>query len=276
MADVEVAALSPWVHASRSAGRKRGRLPFPDVLEPEVSELKSAGFCRLGEIQVRPPHFRDPVVTWVLINPSRLVAAELSWGRCRWHLNTHFEDGSWLVTDDPLGERTRAAGLWADTVGTSAAADVEHPRAKLQALSGSHGAPIELQRLPDFVDRDLADWQAHGLVCVGRMVRLQLTRAAADVFGVAALLLFGVPHAWFNTGGDEAMPILGQTILWMIPALLVMAVTDWLGSRPAMRTRGGKSRSVSGCPGGLRRLGQLGWNKTKGGRFPWSHKPFSI
>jgi hypothetical protein len=66
------------------------RPPFPDVLKPEESELKSGGFRRFGEVQILPPHFRDPVTSWIFVDATRSIAAELSWGRSRWHLNTYF------------------------------------------------------------------------------------------------------------------------------------------------------------------------------------------
>ncbi len=209
------------------------RPSYPDVLKPEVSELKSGGFRRFGEIQVRPPHFGDPVTSWVFIDATRSIAAELSWGRSRWHLNTYFDDGGWLATDYPRGERTLSDGLWADTVGGSVTAAIEHHRVRLQELTELGGIPMTLQRLQDYIERDLAARKEHGLVRVGRLLRLQMARAVAAVFGVGVLLIIGVPHPWLSLNADGAVPILGRTILWLLPAFATMAVTDWLASRPA-------------------------------------------
>lgn len=64
------------------------RPSYPDVLKPEVSELKSGDIRRFGGAQIRPPHFGDPVTSRILIDATRSIAAELSWGRSsRWHLN---------------------------------------------------------------------------------------------------------------------------------------------------------------------------------------------
>ncbi|MGA9191194.1 MAG: hypothetical protein WBZ24_05650 [Anaerolineales bacterium] len=51
------------------------RPPFPDVSKPEVSELKSGGFRRFGEVQILPPHFRDPVTSWIFVDAMRSIAA---------------------------------------------------------------------------------------------------------------------------------------------------------------------------------------------------------
>ncbi len=212
------------------------RPSFPDVLKPEVSELKSGGFRRFGEIQIRPPHFGDPVTSWIFIDATRSIAAELSWGRSRWHLNTYFEDGSWMVTDYPRGERTRSDGLWADTVGGTLTKALEHHRARLETLTASDSKPVTLQRLQDYLNRDAAARKAHGLARVMRLVRLQLARAAAAVYALAVLLVLGVPHPWLSMDAEAALPILGRTIFWISPAFIVMGVTDWLASRPMRGT----------------------------------------
>lgn len=213
------------------------RPSYPDVLKPEVSELKSGGFRRFGETQIRPPHFGDPVTSWIFIDSTRSIAAELSWGRSRWHLNTYFEDDSWLVTDYPRGEQTRSDGLWAETVGGTVTDALEHHRARLEERTAAGAQPVSLQRLQDYISQANAAREHHGLARVMRLVRLQMARALAGVYALGVLLILGVPHPWLSLDADAALPILGRTILWMLPAFCVMAVTDWLASRPASGRR---------------------------------------
>lgn len=67
----------------------------------------------------------------------------------------------------------------------------------------------------------------------GRLLRLQMARAVAAVYSLGVLLVLGVPHPWFSLDTERAVPILGRTIVWMLPGFIVLAVTDWLASLPA-------------------------------------------
>jgi hypothetical protein len=209
----------------------QNRPEFPDVLKPEVTELKSLGFRRLGETEIKPPQFRDPLTTWVFIENTRAIAAELTWGRSRWHLNSYFDDGAWLVTDFPRGESNQAPGFKASTIHDTLTHAVEVHRQGIEAFAAEHGAALALQRFSDYLDRLRAAHEAHGLTRVGRVLRLQIARTAAVVYSAGALAVTAFSQTWTGLSADQAVPILVRAGIWLAPAFLVMVVTDWLASR---------------------------------------------
>ena len=114
---------------------------------------------------------------------------------------------------------------------------IDHHCAQLESLSAARGGPVALQRLQDYIQRDKDVRKEHGLARVGRLLRLQMARAVAAVYSLGVLLVLGGPHPWLSLDAEQAVPILGRTILWMLPGFIVLAVMDWLASRPAANRR---------------------------------------
>lgn len=216
----------------------RQRPSFPNVLDPEVDELKAEGFRRLGETQMRPPQFREPLTTWVFIEASRTIAAELTWGRSRWHLNSYFGDGAWLVTDFPRGESNQAPGFRAGTIRGSLTQAIEFHRRQVEAFTREHGPAVQLKRFADYLAHQRAAQVAHGLTRVARVLRLQGVRAVAVVYALGVLLFAAVAQRWAGLTADAALPLLTRLGLWLAPAFIVMAVTDWLASRHSSAAAG--------------------------------------
>jgi hypothetical protein len=183
-----------WVNILITLGAKYRRpsdvtnvfLTPPPATQKNIDLLKTIGFNRIGEAQVKLP-FRSPVTVWVLANESGDVQAETAWKRVSF--STYFREKVLLVTDFPTGEHINTPTYQSHTITTALPVAYQYHLQQVAKFSQTFGTPHLIRNMVNYLRWEAMGRTHYGLRKVQRYTWISLVRLGSFLYGCLVLLL---------------------------------------------------------------------------------------
>jgi hypothetical protein len=159
----------------------------PPIAQKNIEALKSIGFRRLGEIQIKYP-FQPPLTGWIFAHLERpQIQAGVAWKRIEF--STYFQDNILLVTDFPNGEHIEMPNYQSHTITTTVADAYRHHLEQITKFSLKYGQPHPLRNMTDYLHWELVGRKNYGVRKLQRWVWANIVRLIAFIYGCLVLIL---------------------------------------------------------------------------------------
>ncbi|HET9910674.1 MAG TPA: hypothetical protein VFQ13_02230 [Anaerolineales bacterium] len=183
-----------WVNIFLTLGAKNRQpvdvshllIPPPAADQKNIEELKSLGFRRLGEAEVKSP-FRPPLHVWVFAHVENRIQAEAA-GR-RVGFSTYFQEKTLVVTDFPNGEHIEDRNYQSHTIVTSISDAYHYHLQQIEKFSRKCGPPHPVQTMNDYLRWEVVGRKNYAMRKLSRWITSNLVRLVAFVYGCLVLIL---------------------------------------------------------------------------------------
>jgi hypothetical protein len=183
-----------WVNILLTLGAKNRQpvdvshllIPPPAADQKNIEELKSLGFRRLGEAEVKSP-FRPPLHGWVFAHVENRVQAEAA-GR-RVGFSTYFQEKTLLVTDYPNGEHIEDRNYQSHTIVTSLPDAYHYHLQQIEKFSQKYGPPHPIRTMTDYLRWEVVGRKNYAMRKLSRWVTSNIVRLVAFVYGSLVFIL---------------------------------------------------------------------------------------
>jgi hypothetical protein len=220
-----------WVNIFLSLGAKN-RQPVdashllispPPVARKNIEALKSIGFRRLGEAQVKAL-FRPPLTVWIFTHLESQIQAEASGKRVGF--STYFQEKVLVVTDFPNGEHIEIPNYQSHTIVTNVGDAYNYHKMQIAKFGQKYGQPHPIRNMSDYLHWEGVGRKYYATRKLMRWVWSNIIRLAAFIYG--CLVLFLAPTIFPPRGFSSLSRLSGfsseEILIYTIILLLMPAI----------------------------------------------------
>ncbi len=161
-------------------------IPPPPITKKNIEALKSIGFRRLGEAQIKSP-FNPTITVWIFTHIESKIQAEAAWKRIAF--STYFQEKTLVVTDFPNGEHIEIPNYQSHTIVTSVANAFRYHTQQITKFSLKYGQPHPIRNMTDYLRWELVGRKNYGTRKLMRWVQADIIRLIAFIYGILVLIL---------------------------------------------------------------------------------------
>lgn len=200
-------------------------IPPPLIAQKNIEDLKSLGFRRLGEAQIRSL-LNPPGTAWVFVHPETGIQAEVAWKRVAF--STYFQENVLVTTDFPNGEHIEIPNYQSHTITTSVSDAYDYHLQQVEKFSRKYGRPHPIRTMSDYLKWEKVGRKNYATLKLSRWIWNDVVRLIAFIYGCFVLILIPL---YFHLQGmylpnkiwifsSLEIPIY-LSVLLLLPAILV-------------------------------------------------------
>jgi len=209
----------------------------PVNTQATIDRLVALGFQRLGETYTRMPLAMSPGPTWIYIDTSMTMQAEIVEITHGIFFTTVFADGSVVETGFPQGENISTLNFISQTVTTSVDDAYRLHTQSVVDFQIAHGTPKSIKGMEDYLYWDGVYRERHAQRKMRRVFFIDLAQVLALFYGIVVSIVVWLlwqrhtPFPQWMTDWDRGLFIL------LAPAFFISVVSWLFGVMSSRRNR---------------------------------------